>query len=76
MFSERVIYTYDRHESEDVMDQVVAVIGDHLAVGHDQDLDESLLRDGTTSPTPTDVNLFFLLICKCQKRKGPVQENK
>jgi hypothetical protein len=58
------------------MDQVVAVIGDHLAVGHDQDLDESLLRDGTTSPTPTDVNLFFWLICKCPKKKKGPRENK
>ena len=47
--------TYDRHKSEDVMDQVVTVIRDHLSVGHHQDLDESLLRDGTTSSTPTNV---------------------
>jgi hypothetical protein len=46
------------------MDQVVTVIRDHLAVGHHQDLNESLLRDGTTSSTPTDVlyNLFFFVL--------------
>jgi hypothetical protein len=62
--------TYDRHKSEDVMDQVVTVIRDHLSVGHHQDLDESLLRDGTTSSTPTNVlNNLLPFICKCSKNK-------
>lgn len=45
--------TYDGHESQDVMDQVVTVVGDHLAIGHHQDLDETLLRDGTPGASST-----------------------
>lgn len=46
--------TYDGHEREDVVLEVVAVVGDHLAVGDDEDLDEALLRHGAPhSPPPS-----------------------
>ena len=53
------------------MDQVVTVVRDHFPVGHHQDFDESLLRNGTTSPSPltsSDVPAD-LLCCLIYKRK-------
>lgn len=45
------------------MGEIVAVVGDHLAVGDDENLDEALLRDGAT-PAPDDALRLFV----CKKR--------
>lgn len=51
------------------MDQVVPVVGNHLAIGYHQDFDETLLRDGTASPSPTDALLFIYKRKRTERNK-------
>ena len=63
--------TYHRHERKDVMDEVVAVVGDHLPVSDHEDFDKTLLRDRTAPPstTSTATAAAFIFSCKTETIK-------
>ena len=68
--------TYDRHEREDVVEEVVSMISHHFSISHNKDLDETFLRDGTADSMPSIPRTSLpVILYNMKKRKVDIIGN-